>query len=212
MKKFLVYLCVMAVAVSAVAEDRSILLVTAKGVWQSDVVNGVPGPFIAKPYDVVIQGIGAPVPPGDPIPPIEDPPVTDPVVAQIATISKAKLKDAKEATAVASIIDTLSKFGLVGEKFKEALELAGPIADTSMKAGGRINAWIESALAVTSDATKLKAGVKSAFGISAETLQMIHDAASGPATAVPEAALDWMQIIEIIRMIIELLKNLGIIS
>lgn len=216
MKKFIAFLCVFAVAAVAVA-GRPILLVTPSGVFRAEVVNGVPGPWVAQEIDVIIQDLapGAPVPPGPippgPIPP--GPPITDPVVAQIHAISKATLKDVKEATAVASIIETLTKFGLTGAKFKEALELAGPIADTSIKAEGRINSWVKQSLLVTTDAAKLKAGVTSAFGVTAESLTMIQDAASaGPAAAVPEAALDWMQIIEIIRMIIELLRNLGIIG
>jgi hypothetical protein len=213
MKKFLVYLCVLAFASVAIA-GRPILLVTPSGVFKAEVVNGVPGPWVAQEIDVIIQDLkpgGEPGPGPDPGP--VPPPVSDPVVAQIAAISKANLKDVKEATAVASIIDTLSKFGLVGSKFKEALELAGPIADTSMKAEGRINQWIKQALAVTTDAAKLKAGVSSAFAVSAETLDTIHAAAkAGPTAELTAEALDWAQIIQIITMIIELLRNLGIIS
>lgn len=214
MKKFIAFLCMFAVAAVAVA-GRPILLVTPSGVYKAEVVNGVPGPWVAQEIDVIIQDLkpGGPLPPGDdPIPP-DVPPTADPVVAKIHAISKATLKDVKEATAVASIIETLTKFGLTGAKFKEALELAGPIADTSIKAEGRINSWVKQSLLVTTDAAKLKAGVSSAFGVTAESLTMIQDAASaGPAVAVPDAALDWLQIIEIIRMIIELLRNLGIIG
>lgn len=213
MKHFVVVFAFLLSMTASALADRPVLLVTPAGVYQSTVVNGVPGPWVAQEIDVVIQGFGGgggtqPVPPDAP-----DPPVSDPVVAQIVTISKATLKDKKEAVAVASIIDTLSKFGLTGQKFKEALQLATPIADTSMKAGGRINRWVEESLAVTTDPAKLKAGVKAAWDIETATLEAIHAAAlEDPSAALPDAALDWAQIIQIIQMIIELLKNLGIIS
>lgn len=68
------------------------------------------------------------------------------------------------------------------------------------------------ALAVTSDPAKLKAGVQAAWGVSAATIDAINVAAAAePGSDIPAEALDFARIIEIIRMIIELLKNLGII-
>jgi len=199
----------MASAVSGLAEDRPILLITPKGVWQSTVTNGVPGPFVAMPYDVIVQGSGI----VNPVPtPIPDPVPNDPIVAQIKAISTAELKDQKEATAVAAICDSLSKMGLSGPNFKQALEMSAPIADTSLQAGGRINRWTKAALAVTSDPAKLIAGLTAAFSVSPESLSTIHAAAlAEPGAAVSSEALDFVAIIEIIKMIIALLRSLNII-
>jgi len=66
---------------------------------------------------------------------------------------------------------------------------------------------------VSSDPAKLRAGLMSAFGITAATLDTIHQAAvAGPAEPLTAEALNWEQIIAVIQMIIQLLKNLGIIS
>lgn len=190
------------------AEDRSILLVTAKGVWQSDVVNGVPGSFRPVAYDVIVQGLTpGTTPPGAP-----DPPSSDPQVMQVSTVSKANLKDKAEATAVAAIVNSLSKMGLKGDAFKQALEMSVPIADSSLQADGRITKWAKEALVISSDPAKLIAGLTQAFDISAASLDTIHGAVvAGPGASLPAEAVDWSQIITIIQMIIQLLQNLGII-
>lgn len=199
--------------VGAFAEDRPIVLVTPSGVWQSIVTGGIPGPFVAMPYDVIVQGGGGPVS-SPPVPPVVTPPVTPPedaVVQQIKTLSLA-LKDQREATAVAALVNSLSKMGLTGANFKQALEMAAPIADTSMQTGGRIAKWAKSATAITTDPVKLIAGLNAAYTVSPATLDTIHQAAqSEPGAAVSEEALDWAQIIQIIQMVLELLKGLGII-
>lgn len=198
--------------VGAFAEDRPIVLVTPSGVWQSIVTGGVPGPFVAMPYDVIVQGSGPSASP--PVPPVVTPPVTPPgdaVVQQIKTLSLA-LKDQREATAVAALVNSLSKMGLTGANFKQALEMAAPIADTSMQTGGRIAKWAKSATAITTDPVKLIAGLNAAYTVSPATLDTIHQAAQAePGAAVSGEALDWAQIIQIIQMVLELLKGLGII-
>ncbi len=211
MKSFIgALICVCSIG-SAVAEDRPILLITPQGVWMSTVTGGVPGPFVAMPYDVIVHRGGV-----TPVPPVVDPPhvpnPTDPAVAQVAAISKAELKDKNEATSVAAIVNSLSKMGLTGANFKQALEMAIPIADTSLQAGGRLVKWSKSALAVTSDPSKLIAGLSSAFSINASTLETIYAGVKAdPGSALPSEALDWAQIIQIIQMILDLLKNLGIV-
>lgn len=198
--------------VGAFAEDRPIVLVTPSGVWQSIVTGGVPGPFVAMPYDVIVQGSGPSASP--PVPPVVTPPVTPPgdaVVQQIKTLSLA-LKDQREATAVAALVNSLSKMGLTGANFKQALEMAAPIADTSMQTGGRIAKWAKSATAITTDPVRLIAGLNAAYTVSPATLDTIHQAAQAePGAAVSGEALDWAQIIQIIQMVLELLKGLGII-
>lgn len=197
-------------ATSVFAADRPILLVTPSGVWMSTVANGVPGPFVAMPYDVIVQGNNT----GDPVPPVVTPPTPnpgDPTVDQIKTISLA-LKDQREATAVAALVNSLSKMGLTGANFKQALEMAAPIADTSMQTGGRIAKWAKAATAITTDPVKLIAGLNAAYTVSSATLDTIHQASlAEPGAAVSGEALDWAQIIQIIQMVLELLKGLGII-
>ena len=187
--------------VSACLAGRPVILITPKGVYQSEVTNGVPGPWVAIAADVIVQDLA-----GGPLPP----PADDPVVKRIATISKAVLKDKDEATAVASIVDSIGKLGLSDESFKQALEMSAPIADASLGANGRITEWSKQALAVTSDAAKLKSGVSSAFDIQQATLDSIHTAAVNPAAVATGEAINWAQLIQILIMILELLKNLGI--
>ena len=185
---------------------RPVILITPKGVYQSEVTNGVPGPWVAIAADVIVQDLaGGPVPP-----PVVTPPTDDPIVKRVADISKAVLKDKDEATAVAAIVDSIGKLGLSVAGFKEALEMAAPIADASLSANGRITEWAKQAVLVTSDATKLKAGVSAAFGIQQATLDSIHTAAVNPTEVATGEAINWAQVIAIIQMILTLLKNLGI--
>lgn len=121
--------------------ERPVLLITPSGVYQSVVKDGIPGPWVAQEIDVIVQGFGGPGTPPPKPPDIPVPPADDPAVISVAAISKTGLKDKAEATAVAAIVDSLSKLGLTGSGFKEALEMAAPIADTSLKAGGRITKW-----------------------------------------------------------------------
>ena len=209
MKRFLMFSAVLAgMAVGAMAEDRPVLFVTNKGAWLSTPTNGVPGPFVVLPYDVVVQGSGT----STPVPPVVTPPTPgDSVVDQIKTISLA-LKDQREAVAVAALVNSLSKMGLTGANFKQALEMAAPIADTSMQTGGRIAKWAKAATAITTDPVKLIAGLNAAYTVSPATLDTIHQASlAEPGAAVSGEALDWAQIIQIIQMVLELLKGLGII-
>ena len=182
---------------------RPVLLITPKGVYQSEVTNGVPGPWVPLEADIIVQGFT-----NDPTPP--DPPSDDPVVKQVATISKSVLKDKEEATAVASIVNSIAKLGLSPDSFKQALEMSAPIADASLGANGRVTDWSKQVLAITSDAAKLKAGLTSAFDIQQATLESIHTAAANPEQVATGEAINWTQIIAIIQMILELLKNLGI--
>ena len=192
---------------SAAMADGPILLVTPQGVYQSVVANGVPSPWTPHRIDVIVQGFGGgntPVP----IPPVS---TEDPVVVNVAAVSKF-LKDAKEATAVAAIISSLVKAGVKPADMKEALSLAGNITDTATKADGRIVKWVAAALAITTDAEKLKAGLMLAWSIPSSSIEAVYEAAMQPAgTVITGEAVDFAQIIEIIQMIIALLKSLEII-
>lgn len=191
--------------------ERPILLVTPNGVWQSVVRDGVPGAWEPAAVDVIVQGFdggGGNAPPA----PTPIPPVTDPETKLVQEISKSVLKDLQEATAVGALVDTLAGLELQDADFKEAMTLAIPVADTSLQAAGRMVKWSEQVLAVTTDPKKLKAGLMAAFPLKQETLDTIRTASMAPAdAAIPEEALDWQQLIQIIQMIITLLKNLNII-
>jgi hypothetical protein len=194
---------------SVFADDRSILLVTPKGVWQADVTDGVPGPFRPAPYDVIVQGFDTPGGGGDT--PAPKPPESDPIVNAVKAATIATLNGKNEATAAAAIVDALAKNGLSGEPLKEALDLGLKIADTSLKAEGRLIKWGQAVVKITTDPVKISAGASAAFGTTTAELQAIHQSVvAGEATATAEA-MDFTQIIQIIMMIIELLKNLGII-
>lgn len=193
---------------SVCSADRPIFLVTPQGVWQSTVADGKPGPWVKISADVIVQGFTNGGPP-DTTPPVPEPPVTtDPVVTQIAAISKATLRDKDDATAVAAIVDSVAKLNLSAKEFKEAIETTIPIADISLEAEGRLIAWSQQSLAVTSDPAKLKAGLSSAWGVTQATLDSIHAASANPESAVTGEAINWTQLIEIIQIILALIKNL----
>lgn len=188
---------------SVCVADRPILLVTPAGVWQSVVDStGKPGPWVPFGADVIVQGFGS-------SPPVVIPPVTDEMVIKLAALSRS-LRDKDEATAVAAIVDSVAKLNLSATDFTQALEMSAPIADAALDAGGRITAWVTQATAITTDPAKLKAGLMLAFGVSQETLDTIHTTAANPEAVATGEAVNWTQIIAIIQMILELLKNLKI--
>jgi hypothetical protein len=198
---------VMSLLLSAIAmADRPILLITPKGVYEAEVTNGVPGPWKAAPYDVIVQGFGGgggttPVPPGDP-------PTTGD--SQLVSIAKEVLKDKTEATFAAAVIDSLMKAGLKDADLKDALKLTAPIADSAANAEGRIVKFFNQILEVSTDGKAIQAAIVSAFSIAASTLDTIRAAAasSDPPTG---SALDFQAIILMIQGILQLLRNLGII-
>ena len=122
-------------------------------------------------------------------------------------------KDKAEATAVAAIVDALAKSGLTGGAFVDAINLSAPLADSSMKSDGRVVKWVAEATKITSDTTKLSAGVRSAFGIESATVAMIvQESNREEGAALAEEAADFAQIIQLVMMIIDLLTKLGIIG
>lgn len=197
-------------SMAAAHADKPILLVTPHGVYRADVENGVPGQWAPAPYDVVIQGFGSGGGGGTaPVPPVTPPPA-DPVVVQVTAITRSTLKDKSEATAVIAILDSLVANNLSGSALKDAIELTMPIADSGLNAGGRLVSWAKQSLAVTTDPGKLKAGVQAAYSVGAAELQQIA-AAAETGTVPPEASVDIAKIIEIVTMILELLKKLGVV-
>lgn len=216
MRRAMLFLIAFCVAVPAFA-DRPILLVTPDGVWKADVVNGVPGEWKSIEIDVIVRGFtpGQPTPPDKPD--VPDVPVpSDPIVTKISELAKSTLKDQAEATAVSALIDALSKMGLSGEKLKQAIETAAPIADVSMQSKGRITKFFTAAIAVTVDASKLKSGITAAWDVSQASLDTIRESAeqqmNDPDAPLTAEALDFLVIIKLIQDIVQLLINLGIIK
>lgn len=198
-------LSLVAMAGSAMA-DRPIFLVTPTGVYQSIVdESGKPGAWTPIAADVIVQGFST-----GPTPPPTNPPSADPVVLQIATLSKTGLKDKDDATAVAALIDSIAKLNLSQQDFKESLEMAAPIIDSSLGAADRITKWAKAAVLITTDAKKLKAGLADAWGVEQVTLDEIHAAATQPTEENTAKAVNWSQLITILQTILTLLKNLGI--
>lgn len=198
-------LSLVAMAGSAMA-DRPIFLVTPTGVYQSIVdASGKPGAWTPIAADVIVQGFST-----GPTPPPTNPPSADPVVLQIATLSKTGLKDRDDATAVAALIDSIAKLNLSQQDFKESLEMAAPIIDSSLGAADRITKWTKAALLITTDPKKLKAGLADAWGVEQVTLDEIHAAATQPTEENTAKAVNWSQLITILQTILTLLKNLGI--
>lgn len=191
------------------ADDRKIILVTPSGVYESTTVDGVPSAWVPLNADVIVQGFGGGGNPA-PNPPKPEPPASDPIVQQVATVSKA-LSNRDEAMACAALVDALARNGLTGDDFQQALTMGAKIADTSLQANGRISAWANKATAITSDPEKLKAGLSSAWGLSASNLLAIQHAVENTGSAPTGAALDFAAIIAILKMVLELLEQLGIL-
>jgi hypothetical protein len=209
MKQVFGVVMAMLIATIAVAETKPILLVTPKGVFETQVVDGVPGVWKPSNADVIVQGFTNGVPPVVK-PPVDDTP-SDPVVSEVASISKSSLKDKTDAIALASLIDALQKSNLSQKDFNEAFEMSIPIVDSSLNAGGRLVLWRAKVAKVTTDPAKLKAGLQSAFNISAATLGQVSEYAFDKNAEIPESAIELSKIIQIIQMIMDLLKTLGLI-
>ena len=208
MRSVLSLIATLLLTASVCQADRPIFLVTPAGMYQSVVDStGKPGAWVKISADVIFQGFPNNTP-DNPIPP--DNPPTDATVLQIAELSKTTLRNKDDATAVAAIIDSVAKLNLSATDFKQAIEMAAPIVDSSLSAGGRITDWSKKALAITSDPAKLKAGLISAWGVEQSTLDDIHAAATNPTPDNTARAVNWALIITIIQTILTLLKNLGI--
>lgn len=209
-------LCFLSVLTSSLCEclaDQPILLVTPQGVWQADVTNGVPGPFKEANFAVVIQGFD--VGGGGGNSPIPKPPTpTDPLVVQVSKVS-ISLANKEEATAAAALVNSLSKAGLKDKELIEAMLLTSGIVDTQLKSGTRIRSWCESVSKITKDPKVLIEGLVLAWGVDINVLNAIEssrqDIPPTPEEQEALAAFDIAAILAIIKMVISLLQQLGII-
>lgn len=198
---------------SAVAmAEKPLLLVTPHGVWKSEVTSAGPGPWVPQNIDVIVQGFGPGNDDGPKDPPGDTPPQDDPETVQIVAISKAGLKDKSEAMACAALFSSLSKSGVAGDKLSQAVELAAPILDAQLKSGSRITKWAKDVTAVTLDAKKIIAALQTAWGVELSAIEAVATSVHrADDQAIEAAALDWVVLIQVIQMIIELLKSLGVI-
>lgn len=209
MRNILAFFSIMAISAVAVAE-KPLLLVTPNGVWKSEVTSSGPGPWVAQNIDVIVQGFGPGNGPGDPPP--NDPPAGDQETLQVASISKSGLKDKSEAMACAALVSSLTKSGITGDKLKQALELASPILDAQLKSANRITKWAKDVCDVTLDAKKISDALVISWQVDISTVAAVAKSVHREEGAAIEAeALDWAVLIQVITMIIELLKSLGII-
>ena len=207
-----IFLAVLLFCLPSMAADRPTLIITPSGVWQIDYVGDVPQAPRAVDFDVIVRGFDtSPGPtPGDPIPPITD----SPAVQAVATISKAVLKDAGEATAVYTVVQALQSAELTGPEFADRLSDFAGLIDTQVGASGRITKWVDQVIAAikTPDgavkAADLLTGLKRAFPIEKATTDLVSvEAAAAPGTAISEQAIDFVKLIELIRLILDLIKT-----
>lgn len=204
-------LSLLALLIASVAvADNPILLITPKGVYIAEVENGVPGEF--KPFagDVILRGFGSP-----PTPKPDDPgsPVPDsPEVLRIATISKTILKDADEATKVYSVVDAIRGATSSNKEFSDRLSDLAGLIDAQMKAEGRVTRWIDQIISIVPEGglkpPDVLSGLKKAFSINLVTAAVIAAEASQPVgSQIHEKAVDFIKLIELIRLIIEIISN-----
>lgn len=207
-----IFLAALLFCLPSLAADRPTLIITPSGVWQIDYVGDVPQAPRAVDYDVIVRGFStSPGPtPGDPVPPVTD----SPAVQAVATISKSVLKDASEATAVYAVIEALQGAGLTGPEFAERLSDFAGLIDTQVGAGGRITKWIDQVIAATKTpdgavkASDLLTGLKRAFIIDKAAAELVAtEAAGAPGTPITEQAIDFVKLIELIRLILDLIKT-----
>lgn len=212
MYRFSVFLAAFCCCVCSVfGADRPTLLITPQGVWQVDYVNDVPQAPRPVDFDVVVRGFKV----GD-VPNIPDvPPVQDsPAVQAVASISKTVLKDASEATAVYAVVEALKGSGLTGKEFGERLTDFAGLIDAQISAGGRVTKWVDQVVAAvkTADgsvnAQDVLDGLKRAFPLNkAVTDMVVSEAAAPPGTEISEQAVDFVKLIELIRLILDLIKS-----
>lgn len=210
MVRLIALLMVLVCCLPVSGSDRPTLIITPGGVWQIDYEGDVPQAPRPVDYDVIVRGFDT----GAPTPPKGDPPVQDsPAVQAVAAISKATLKDASEATAVYAIVEALKRSGLTGVEFSERLSDFAGLIDTQVGASGRITKWIDQVktAAKTSDGglnpQDLLDGLKRAFPIDRATVAMVTaESAAAPGTPIADQAVDFAKIIELIRLILDLIK------
>ncbi len=192
--------------------ERPTLIITPGGVWQIDYVGDVPQTPRPVDFDVVVRGFNTGNTPDNPDIPV--PPIDSPNVRSVAAISKTVLKDASEATQVYAIVEALKGSGLTGTEFSERLADFSGLIDTQIGASGRITKWVEQVIAATKAADgsvnsqDLLDGLKRAFSIDRTAVDIITaESAAAPGTAVSDKAIDFVKLIELIRLILDLIKS-----
>ena len=206
-----IFIAALLFCLPSLAADRPTLIITPSGVWQIDYDGDTPQAPRPVDFDVIVRGFNT----GGGPAPQPDPPSTDsPAVQAVATISKATLKDAAEATAVYAVIEALQGAGLTGPEFAERLSDFAGLIDAQVGASGRITKWIDQVIAATKaadgsvKASDLLTGLKRAFTIDRAAVALVSaEARDAPGTPITEQAVDFVKLIELIRLILDLIKT-----
>lgn len=225
--KYISVLLIYAMVGQAIAVEPT-LLVTKAGYFNVYVdANGVPQTPVKIQHVVVIGDAPTP-PPGDvPIPP---PPTG--LSAAVAAMSKEKIPNADEGTALAMAVNLIAMNVSSDSSVQAGLDGAVLTVGLGTGASARIDAWyaalkalpgftftvagLKATLAGLNEAYSVDAAVSTALvntvqtGYAAgKTVEEINDELTA---ANPNAAFDFTLILTILTALINLLKQLGIIS
>lgn len=208
MKRFLLITLCCAFTTAAAAEDRSIYIITPKGVWMIPMANMEPGDRVKLNADVIVQGFDLHNPDDDGDEPTP-PPAEDETVQQLAAVTKAHLQGTDEAVAALGLLDILKRGGTTPADFAEALTTAAGVLDGSLQTDGRITKWASAVLKISTNADKLAAGVRVAFpGADLDDLRAVQTAAAA-GEEITGRAFDLLKLLEILQHIQQLLELLG---
>lgn len=216
-KRVVVGILILAMVGEATAGKMLWINPQLKKAWIIDDSTGVP---VATPFDVqtihISGGTGGPTPNPNPDPnPI---PPQDEVTKKIAAFTPAYIRTADEAAALVALISELTNLVRTGkadaDQFEGIMEASIPVISKKLKMGDRLAEWYAELLKLGPVSVDLldKSAVALAYvyKIDGASLRMAIAAAKRGDTMV-ESAFDILLILELIRMVFELLTKLGIL-
>jgi hypothetical protein len=227
MRKSLVVLLMLSTTLMGVEPT---LLVTKAGYFNVYVdANGVPQTPV-KIQHVVLIGDAPTPPPDDPGP--GPTPAPTGLAARIATMSKSKLPNIDEGTALTAAVNLVTKSVNSDESVKAALDGMVNVVGLGLNAKTRVDAWYVALQAVDGFAfTKagLQAtlvGLQSAYNVDSAVVsslvdtvvngvaagQTVEEIAASLGADNPNAVFDFTMIMTILMALLDLLKTLGIIT
>jgi hypothetical protein len=204
-------ICVLIAVFSAVSRGNDIFVGTNKGVWKVSVVDDEPKVQLvwALPTGSVL------VWPGVTKPPSPDPAPSD-LSKKVESISEGLLKNQLEARAVLSLVEIFNRPNADLSKFKTGMTRAVDLLSSqSLFPDNKFKEWNQRVLSelpqtVTKDhIAQISLGIRSAFNLPARSAITGSTTQANPPNV---ERVDWVQLIQIIRMIIELLRDLGIFT
>lgn len=224
MKRLAMFVSVLLVGVAAMAGPS--LVITEKGYQVMTV--GADGKAVLSDFEQVVDLRESPGPTPGPGPT----PAPTGLAAAVATMSKQQVPNADEGTALAAAFQLLTKSFSSDQGIETALDQTMTAVGLGLNAKTRIDAWYKALKALPGFtftraglAETLK-GLQSAYGVDGATLGGLVDTTleghragksveqinESLAAANPNAAFDFTMILTILTAIIELLKQLGIIT